>query len=167
MIGAPGCGKSTVGTALAIKLGTQFIDMDCYIENKAGCSIVEMFTSGRESVFRGHETDALRTLMALTDGSVIATGGGIVLSRDNRELLAGAKIIFLDADEDVVWKRVEKDLAMRPLLSGQDPHGTLTGMMRQRRPLYRQLATHTLTVDSTTTVATLVQKIRQQLFANA
>lgn len=167
LVGAPGCGKSTVGRALATKLGMRFIDMDCYIENETGGSIVEMFACGQEPAFRRHETNALRKLVALSDESVIATGGGIVLSQDNRELLAGAKVIFLDADEHVVWNRVEKSLATRPLLSGQDQHGTLINIMRQRRPLYQQLAAHTLEVDSTTTVATLVQKICQYLFADA
>ena len=167
LVGAPGSGKSVVGRALATELGTQFVDLDDYIERQAGRDIAGIFASEREAGFRQHEKYALQKLMAQDKKIVVATGGGIVLDSDNRKLLANAITIFIDVDEDILWSRIEKDLSSRPLFHGDNPRGILADIMRQRLPLYRQLASYTVKSDTESSVAGLTREICSKLASDA
>ena len=167
LIGAPGCGKSAIGRMLAADLGARFVDLDSYIENQAGCGIAEIFDREQESGFRRREVTALRQVTKEPGPLVVATGGGIVLDPANRELLAREMTIFIDADESLLWDRIRNDSSSRPLLSGADPRGKLGQLVRARRPLYKQLARHTIRVDADSTVTDLVQQTRRALVANA
>jgi len=95
LIGMPGCGKSTVGKALADKYGKQFTDADALIEEMAGKPIPEIFAKDGEEVFREWETKALEYL-GKQSGLVIATGGGCVTKQRNYPLLhQNGQIIWL------------------------------------------------------------------------
>jgi shikimate dehydrogenase len=96
LIGMPSSGKSTVGAILAEKLGGEFVDTDDLIVKKIGMSIKDFFALYGEEKFREIERQVICEI-AGRSGLVIATGGGVVLNRENiRNLRLGGKIIFLD-----------------------------------------------------------------------
>lgn len=145
LIGPMGSGKSTLGQALAARLGLGFIDVDARIVAATGLSIPAIFEAEGEAGFRRRETAAL--LAALQEPpAVIATGGGIVLADANREAIRAAGfVIYLHIHPDEQLRRVAGD-HNRPLLDHADPAGQLARLQARREPLYRALAD--LTVDT-------------------
>ena len=125
-IGMPGCGKTTVGTALAEKLGRRFVDADAELVEHAGRSIPDIFASDGEAGFRKLETEVLSSL-GKQSGLVIATGGGCVTKNRNYPLLHQNGTIF--------W--LHRDLAKLPT-DGRplSQINKLTDMYRIRKPLY-------------------------------
>jgi shikimate kinase len=141
LVGLPGSGKSTVGRQLARRLQLNFIDSDHAIEQRLGCSIREYFEVEGEERFRDIETEVIQDLLA-ADFGVVSTGGGSVLRPKNRELLrAKAKVFYLRASPDEVFKRLKYD-QNRPLLQVADPLARLRELYRVRDPLYRETAHH-------------------------
>lgn len=97
LIGMPGSGKSTVGQALAEKVGKEFIDSDEEIVRTTGMPIPDIFRKKGEAGFRDVETDVIRSLSA-RQGLVLATGGGAILRKENIEALrSNGTLLFLDA----------------------------------------------------------------------
>lgn len=144
LIGFMGAGKSSVGRALAKKLGKTFVDVDKRIEKKAGKSVVLIFAEDGETSFRKMEKAATAEV-ARKAGQVIACGGGVVLNKSNIDALkTNAVLIYLKASEAVIHKRVSSGRNKRPLLAGQKGLDTVTDMMAARRPLYEQAADITL-----------------------
>jgi shikimate kinase len=139
LIGLPGCGKSAIGKEVARRLQWRFVDSDQVIESRAGCTIASLFEHEGEAAFRDREAEALASLAE--DGpSVIATGGGAVLRRANRDLLRNKTVcVFLDASHDLLWKRLRRD-RRRPLLQVADPEARLRELSTERGPLYRETA---------------------------
>lgn len=137
LIGPMGSGKTTFGKKLAKEMGLAFTDTDKRISADHG-SISNLFLKIGESAFRELETSALRT--ALGQGGVIATGGGVVLSETNQEMLKGFHTIFLDTKaEHVIGKiSVEK----RPLL--KDNPEKWQEIYEDRISKYRQAAKSTV-----------------------
>ena len=100
LIGYMGAGKTTVGKALAKKLGYEFIDTDLYIEAQEGMTIPDIFEKKGEAYFRALETDVIRKLREKTH-CVIATGGGLPLRKENSDLLKEVgTVYYLMADAD-------------------------------------------------------------------
>jgi shikimate dehydrogenase len=98
LIGMPGSGKSTTGAALAAQLGRDFIDTDALIVQRAGKSIPELFAQDGEAAFRRIETEVLCEV-SKKNGAVIATGGGVVKTPENRHLIRQNSFsVFLDRD---------------------------------------------------------------------
>lgn len=96
LTGMPGSGKSTVGKLLAEELGRPYLDTDALIEEKTGMTPAEIIRIQGEQAFRDIETEVIRTVSSET-GSIIATGGGAILRKENVELLRmNGKICFLD-----------------------------------------------------------------------
>ncbi len=111
LIGMPGCGKTTIGKALAKKLGKDFIDTDEEIVKKEGMSIPEIFKTRGEKVFREIESRVIAEISA-NQGLVIATGGGAVLNSRNIDLLKGnGKVVFLDKDIDDIVTTSDRPLS--------------------------------------------------------
>ena len=79
LIGLPGCGKTTVGNLLSDKLNYEFIDMDFYIEDNQGKTIIELFKNG-EDYFRNIETETCKELGERSK-TIISSGGGVVKKR--------------------------------------------------------------------------------------
>ena len=151
LIGMPGCGKSTVGAALAELLNRCFIDTDTEIEKVAGCTIPEIFEKAGEPGFRKLETEVL-TRLGKESGLVIATGGGCVTKEENYPLLHGnSKIIWLQRDLEKL------PTEGRPLSLS----GSLQAMFEMRQPLYWQFAD--ITVGNDGAVSETVQKILNAL----
>lgn len=136
MVGMMGCGKTSVGRALAAHLGVPFLDSDHEIEIAANAKIAEIFDRDGEPFFRDREAEVISRLM---DGPpcVLSTGGGAWLSERNRKTIAkGGVAVWLDADLDLLWERVRhKDT--RPLLRTPDPYATLRELYQARLPFYK------------------------------
>ena len=138
LVGFMGAGKTSVGRALAHRLGWRFIDLDDVVETRQACSIAEMFARSGENAFRQYETDALRELLRELAGgapAVVALGGGAPIRQENADLLAGfgAPVIFLDAPFDVVQQRCGNTCGIRPLFRDAQAARQL---YESRRPIY-------------------------------
>ncbi|MBW4553460.1 MAG: shikimate kinase [Aphanocapsa sp. GSE-SYN-MK-11-07L] len=146
-----GTGKSTVGRLLSQELGYRFFDTDAVIEQAAGQSVSELFASHGEATFRQLETQVLAELSAYTD-LIIATGGGIVLKRDNWSYLHQGIVVWLDVPVQELHKRLQQDCT-RPLLQAKQAGGPtkelaeefaeellerLQILLTERRQLYSQ-----------------------------
>ncbi len=115
LIGMPGSGKSCVGAALAERLGMPLVETDAMVVEKTGRSIPDIFAQDGEAAFRREETAAARRAAAM-EGTVISTGGGIILRPENMEILsATGTVYFLDRDPRDI---ANTELDGRPLLSG-------------------------------------------------
>ena len=132
-VGPMGAGKSTLAKKLAKQLGRDFVDTDRLIEAEHG-PITEIFDSKGESHFRELETAAFET--AIDTAGVVATGGGVVLSSNNRELMKRGVVVFLDTTQDAVVGRV--NLEKRPLLKNNPDRWQ--EIYDQRLALYREVA---------------------------
>ncbi len=137
LVGMMGAGKSAVGHPLAEALGYRFIDADSVIEQTAGRSIPEIFTSDGETGFRELETAVLDSI-AHWHSLVVATGGGVVTRPRNWGHLQQGVVIWLDAPQELLLARLSTDSTARPLLSQADPAERLGTLLVERRPLYGQ-----------------------------
>lgn len=151
LTGYRGCGKTTVARLLATRLERPFADLDDVIESAAGRSIAAIFADEAEVGFRDREALALQQLAANAP-CVIALGGGAILRPTNRELIAATGwCVWLDADPAVIAARLAGDAttgARRPALTNLTPTDEIVAVMREREPLYRQVAD--LRIDTTT-----------------
>ena len=122
LVGFMGCGKSTVGSALADELGWSFYDLDQEIEKAAGASVTEIFEQRGEPEFRHLETEALRKrVYNVRTGrpQVIALGGGAFTIEENFALASNHGVtIWLDAPIEVIQPRIAAE-THRPL--ARDP----------------------------------------------
>jgi shikimate kinase len=141
LVGPPGAGKTTVGTALAAAWGVGFRDTDADVEATAGASVSDIFLDDGEDAFRALERAAVAGALAEHDG-VLSVGGGAVLDDTTRQALVGHTVVFLDVDLESAVKRVgmARD---RPLLLG-NPRTQLGLLMKARKPLYDEVATVTV-----------------------
>jgi len=143
-VGAPGAGKSTVGAAVAQRLGVPFADADAIIEERAGKPIPEIFFDDGEDAFRALERQAIADALSGFNG-ILALGGGAILNEATRALLADRTVVYLSVELSDAVKRVGLG-AGRPLLA-INPRATLKYLLDQRRPLYAEVATHTVATD--------------------
>jgi shikimate kinase len=144
LVGVMGAGKSTVGAAVAQSLGVPFADTDTIIEQRAGKPIPEIFVDEGEAAFRIMEREVVAEMLA-DFGGVLALGGGAILDDSTRKLLAGHTVVYLSVELSDALKRVGLG-AGRPLLA-INPRATLKYLLEQRRPLYLEVATHTVVTD--------------------
>lgn len=140
LIGFRGSGKSTVGKALAERLGREFIDCDAWIERQTGVTIGDIFEKQGETHFRTLESQALAELAKL-DGKVIATGGGAALKYQNMQVFKrqDSRIFFLEVGPETAFARIQGDAASRarrPALTDQDPFAEVKEQIEVRRPYY-------------------------------
>lgn len=163
LVGMMGAGKTTVGKALAKKLDRPFADTDQLIIQRTGVAVPVIFEIEGEAGFRARETAVLQDL-AQSPGSVIATGGGIVLTEANRKILSSSgTVIYLRASVEDLWRRTSRD-RNRPLLQTANPQQTLRDLYIQRDPLYREAAN--IVVDtSSQSVLRLVNDLIRKLGA--
>lgn len=139
LCGFMGCGKSTVGKNLARKTGRKFLDMDSYIETKAGMTVSEIFDKYGEDGFRDMEHQACIELSDTAD-LVIASGGGAFTFKRNAEVFKGKDtIVLLDVPLDVIKNRLKNDKT-RPLLQKPDKDRVMQELYDKRLPLYKAAA---------------------------
>lgn len=163
LVGMMGAGKTTIGRSLARALGRQFVDLDHELEVRCGVRVRVIFEIEGESGFRKREVAALEQCTQRR-GIILATGGGAVLSADNRRLLRQrGVVVYLRASVDELFRRTCRD-RNRPLLTTLDPRGTLRALLAKREPLYEDVAD--LIVDTgTTPVPVLVKSLLSLLQA--
>jgi len=141
-----GVGKSTVGKALAERLGYSFVDMDEMIERRAGVEIKDIFEAEGERGFRALEKEVAKEV-AKRDRHVIACGGGAVLDPENAEALrSNSVLVLLTASIDEIMERT-RDSDVRPLLNVDDARAEAEALLRKRMPLYLEAAD--LVMDTT------------------
>ena len=139
-IGMAGVGKSAISRRIAQMLGVDVVDIDAAVVDAAGRPIAEIFATDGEARFRQMETDALRAALERPDPTVIATGGGIVESHTNRDLLARrARVVLLHTTDAVLVERLRNSSNRRPLLEG-DLEANLAALRQRRDHLYREVA---------------------------
>jgi shikimate kinase len=135
LIGFMAVGKSAVGRELARRLGRRFVDLDKLIEKAEGMGVTEIFSRKGEPYFRKAESEALAKTLR-QDGQVIATGGGVVMNKDNLRLLHKRSfVICLTASPEVIHRRVGTAM-QRPLLREGDVAERIQELMKEREPNY-------------------------------
>ena len=160
LTGFMGTGKSVVGRRLAERLGLSFIDLDDLIQEKAGMAIPEIFASEGESGFRQRERELIAGLANRRD-CVIATGGGAMLDSENvRALKTGGVLVCLQADPEIILKRIGAD-PHRPLLQVPDRIARIRELLEQRASAYAQA--DLLLETSGATVEEIVDRIVRDL----
>ena len=138
LIGFMGCGKTTVGQALANKMGYLFKDMDGAIEERAGQPIPEIFRQKGEQDFRVLEKSVLSEIRQ-DKKTVIACGGGAVLDRDNRDILSrNSLVIWLYSSLESCLQRIGPK--SRPLLDSSEREENVPTLFQTRIPYYAQTA---------------------------
>jgi shikimate kinase len=147
LIGFMGAGKSAVGRELSRRTGWPRHDTDEMIRERFGTSIPDIFARHGDLAFRDAETALLKTLQCDLAG-IVVTGGGIILREENVRLLRGmGRIVWLDADEEILWQRASRH-STRPLLQTPDPRARFTELLRERRQLYQRAADYRINTSS-------------------
>ncbi len=138
-VGLMGAGKTTIGRLLAKHLDKEFYDTDHEIERRTGVKIPVIFEVETETGFRRRETLMIEELCQLNN-IVMATGGGAVISAQNRaQLRAHGTVIYLRASVDELWLRTRND-KNRPLLQTGNAYAKLAQLYEERHPLYSEAA---------------------------
>jgi shikimate kinase len=146
LVGPMGVGKSTLGRALARIAGMAFVDCDVELEKRTGVDIPTIFEFEGEEGFRRRESELLGELTQRTN-TVIATGGGSVLSDVNRAMIRrSGLVIYLTAPVRKLLQRT-RGSRNRPLLQTDDPEKTMNDLMQVRDSLYREVADVVVRVD--------------------
>jgi shikimate kinase len=141
LVGPPGSGKSTVGRAVADRLGAPFRDLDDDVRDAHGMEAGELVVElGRER-FQEIEVELLGTLLTSYDG-VLSLGGGTPTAPGAAELLAGSRVVFLDVDLDNLLRR-ENLLPLHPWLL-PNPRAHLRQLLTERRPVYQAVSQATV-----------------------
>jgi shikimate kinase len=163
LVGPMGAGKSTIGRQLARCLKLKFIDSDREIELRTGVDIPLIFELEGESGFRKRERQVINELTA-KPGLMLATGGGAVMDKLNRQYLAArGRVIYLHTSVEQQLQRTARD-RNRPLLQTANPKQKLQELMEVRDPLYREIADWVIETDGCRVrdvVQQIVQKIEQ------
>lgn len=137
LVGFMGTGKSSVGQLAAAQLRFRFVDTDELIEARAGKTVSAIFTHQGEARFREYERMVVDELKGL-DRTVIATGGGLIVSKENLESLKShALVVCLWASPETIWERVRHQ-THRPLLQNPKPLARMRELLTEREPFYRR-----------------------------
>lgn len=151
LLGVRGAGKSSVGAALAKKLGMRFVEVDQEIEQVAGLALADIFTLHGEAYYRRVEREVLTRLLAELHPMVLATGGSIVNDPTNFALLgARAHTVWLRATAEDHWNRVVAQGDQRPMAENPHAFEELKALLAARQKLYaradRTIDTSELTI---------------------
>ena len=155
-----GAGKTTVGRALAERLGCPYLDSDEQVQHNTGRTVPEILEADGEPAFRAEERKALMQAVSSDGPVVVSVAGGAVLDPDNRRAIREAgTVVWLRADVATLVDRVGTGNG-RPLL-GDDVAGNLARLYEQRRPIYADLADVVVDVDALTRTAVVDRIVRE------
>lgn len=149
MVGARGCGKTTVGSELARALGYDFVDTDLFMQHTSNMSVADVVASEGWQGFRQRESQALQQVTQAR--SVIATGGGMVLSALNcRYMREQGTVIYLKASANLLGERLEAcpEAHQRPTLTGRPIAEEMADVLAARENLYRDVAHHVINASA-------------------
>lgn len=139
LVGPMGAGKSTIGRAVAEQLNMDFYDSDQVIEKRTGADIAWIFDIEGEEGFRKREAAVINDLTQ-KQNIVLATGGGAIVTPENRQALASrGTVVYLRTSLETQYVRTRHD-EKRPMLHTEDVWGRLNSLWDQREPLYVELA---------------------------
>ncbi len=141
LIGPRASGKTTFGRELAARLERPFVDLDAAFVEKRGETIAALVEREGWDAFRRAEADILAETAA-RKGQVVATGGGVVLLPENREILGRGLVLYLQAHPDRLAERLMADLneEQRPKLTEMGLREEITATLAEREPLYLSCA---------------------------
>lgn len=162
LIGARGCGKTTVGQALSQATGYAFCDTDHYLQLTTQRSVAQIVAEEGWEGFRARESESLQAVTA--PATIIATGGGMVLAEGNRRFMReNGQVIWLNASPDILAERLEMqpEAEQRPTLTGRPIVEEMHDVLRERAHLYRQAAHHE--VDAMQSPDRVVEQILRSL----
>ncbi len=160
LVGPMGSGKTTIGRQLARRLKKSFIDSDHEIEDHTGASISLIFDIEGEEGFRTREK-AIIDELTQQENIILSTGGGVILSAENREHLKNRGIvIYLHAPLKKLFYRTSRD-RNRPLLQTNNPREKLRQIVEERDPLYRETADLIVETENRTVHQVVSYIIRQ------
>lgn len=149
LTGMPGSGKNSIGKALALRVGMEYVDTDELIEQRAGRTVSAIFAESGEPAFRDMES-AVAKEVASRGGLVISTGGGTMMREDNaRALRRTGLVFFINRPVEEILSTV--DLSNRPLLAGEPER--IHRLCSERLPIYRATADHEVANDGELTFA--------------
>ncbi len=174
LVGPRGCGKSHTAKALAQKCTCPALDTDDLVMKAAGKSIARIVADEGWPAFRVYERAALRQAVDILydamshnnycgtpPNGIIATGGGMILDPENRDFMTRTgMVVYLDAPVELLVKRMQnapKNAYRPPLAQGQSLAEEVAATVKERGPLYRQVAHHVL--DASKPVADLVEQL--------
>lgn len=148
LIGMSGVGKSTIGACLSRILNRDFIDMDRYLEEKYSVNIEEVFENEGERYFRNLESKVLKEVLTMNN-KVVATGGGIILRKDNRDMLEKEEVIYLKGSIDTIYKNIVNDTVnVRPLLKEDNILSVIKNMYGERKLYYIESSKYIVDTDN-------------------
>ncbi|ARZ02045.1 shikimate kinase [Yersinia ruckeri] len=162
MVGARGAGKTTIGNALAQALGYRFIDTDSFMQQTSLLTVAEIVAREGWSGFRRRESLALQTVTS--PETVVATGGGAVLSADNRAFMRRhGLVIYLRASADILAERLaeEPEDAQRPSLTGKPIVEEMQDVLAVRETMYQDVAHYV--IDASRDPQWVVEQIQSLL----
>ncbi|MHA7840371.1 MAG: shikimate kinase AroK [Gammaproteobacteria bacterium] len=161
LVGPIGAGKTTIGRYIARSLHRKFFDTDQEVESRTGVDLNWIFDMEGEEGFRDREAAVIDELTQET-GAVLSTGGGSILRESNRHVLAArGLVVYLQVSIEQQVERTLRD-TKRPILQKGDKQSVLETILREREPLYEEIADLSFPTDNRT-VRSVAETILQQI----
>jgi len=164
LIGMMGSGKSTLSHELSKMTGFEIIDCDDLIEKKENLLIKEIFSLYGESHFRNLESNFLNDFNK--NQCIVSTGGGMILSKENRERLkAMGTVFYMSGSLETLYNRLTEQTINRPLLDKEALHNQLEDLLTVRSTMYLEASDYEINIDSKTSseVCTEIYTILREL----
>lgn len=147
LTGFMGSGKSTIARQLGLLTGQIVYELDDMIEEEAGAAIREIFAAEGEEGFRRREHGMLKRL-SREKGGIVSTGGGVPMRAENVRLMTySGRTVYLRAQPGTIREHLKDQIAVRPMLQGDDSGRRITELMALRRAAYEGAADHIIDID--------------------